>query len=204
MSGPDSPNGSKHNKGVVAIVGCSSNMMTESRSITATVTAVTHVMPICKHSMDTATTRKRGSTGTISRSVCVISIRILRSGVKRKFHAPFWNSGRRSDPPIDCNRLNLTIRQHVAAVGRRVSTLCKGEDGVRQQLALYPMYYNFCLSHTSLRQPLPLPEPTNGTGSAKRWQPQTPAMAAGLTDHVWTLREVLLFRVPPWPQPAGV
>ena len=34
-------------------------------------------------------------------------------------------------------RLNLTIRQHVAAVGRRVSTLCKGEDGMRQQLALY-------------------------------------------------------------------
>src|SRR5438128_576147 len=31
-------------------------------------------------------------------------------------------------------RLNLTIRQHVAAVGRRVSTLCKGEDGVRSQL----------------------------------------------------------------------
>jgi len=29
-------------------------------------------------------------------------------------------------------------------------------------------------------------------------------MAAGLTDHVWTLREVLLFRVPPWPQPAMV
>jgi IS1 family transposase len=101
-------------------------------------------------------------------------------------------------------RLNLTIRQHVAAVGRRVSTLCKGEDGIRQQLALYHMYYNFCLPHTSLRQPLPLPEPTNGTGSAKQWQPQTPAMAAGLTDHVWTLREVLLYRVPPWPQPSGV
>jgi hypothetical protein len=33
-------------------------------------------------------------------------------------------------------RLNLAIRQHVAAVGRRVSTLCKGEDGLRQQLAL--------------------------------------------------------------------
>src|SRR5215468_600951 len=31
-------------------------------------------------------------------------------------------------------RLNLTIRQHVAAVGRRVSTLCKGEEGLRQQL----------------------------------------------------------------------
>jgi len=101
-------------------------------------------------------------------------------------------------------RVNLTIRQHVAAVGRRVTTLCKGEAGLGQQLVLYQVYYNFCLPHTSLRLPLPHPEPTNGTGSAKRWQPQTPAMAAGLTDHVWTLREVLLFRVPPWPQPAGV
>jgi IS1 family transposase len=101
-------------------------------------------------------------------------------------------------------RINLTIRQHVAAVGRRVSTLCKGEDGMWQQLALYHAYYNFCLPHASLRQALPQPEPTNGSGSVKRWQPRTPAMAAGLTDHVWTLREVLLFRVPPWPQPAGL
>jgi IS1 family transposase len=101
-------------------------------------------------------------------------------------------------------RVNLSMRQHVAAVGRRVSTLCKGEEGLHQQLALYHMYYNFCLPHASLRHPLLPPAPTHGTGSAKRWQPRTPAMAAGLTDHVWTLREVLLFRVPPWPQPAGV
>jgi IS1 family transposase len=99
-------------------------------------------------------------------------------------------------------RINLTIRQHVAAVGRRVSTLCKGEDGMRQQLAVFHCYYNFCLPHASVRQPLPQPAPTHGGGSAKQWRPCTPAMAAGLTDHVWTLREVLLFRVPPWPQPA--
>jgi IS1 family transposase len=101
-------------------------------------------------------------------------------------------------------RLNLSIRQHVAAVGRRVSTLCKGEDGLRQQLALYHVYYNFCLPHASVRQPVPQPVHTNGTGSATQWRPCTPAMAAGLTDHVWTLREVLLFRVPPWPQPVGL
>jgi IS1 family transposase len=100
-------------------------------------------------------------------------------------------------------RLNLSIRQHVAALGRRVTTLCKHEDGLRQQLTLYHVYYNFCLPHGSLRVPWPQPLPTNGTGSAKQWRPSTPAMAAGLTDHVWTLREVLLFRVPPWPQPAG-
>src|SRR5262252_3793315 len=97
-------------------------------------------------------------------------------------------------------RLNLTLRQHVAAIGRRVSTLCKGEAGLDQQLALYHSYYNFCLPHGSLRQPLPQPVPTNGTGSAKQWRPCTPAMAAGLTDHVWSLKEILLFRVPPWPR----
>jgi IS1 family transposase len=101
-------------------------------------------------------------------------------------------------------RINLTIRQHVAAVGRRVSTLCKGEDGMRQQLALYSVYYNFCLPHASLRQPLPQLVPLHSMGSAQQWRPCTPAMAAGLTDHIWTLGEVLLFRVPPWPQPAGV
>jgi IS1 family transposase len=98
-------------------------------------------------------------------------------------------------------RVNLSLRQHVAAVGRRVATLCKGEEGLRQQLALYHVYYNFVLPHASLRQPVAEPVPTNGKSSAKVWRPCTPAMAAGLTDHVWTLKEVLLFRVPPWPQP---
>jgi hypothetical protein len=83
-------------------------------------------------------------------------------------------------------------------------TLCQGEEGVRQQLVLYHTYSNFCLPHTSLRLPLPQPDPTNGNGSATRWQSQTPAMAAGLTAHVWTLREVLRLRVPPWPQPQAV
>jgi len=54
-----------------------------------------------------------------------------------------------------------------------------------------------------LRLALGEPEPSNGTGSAKRWRPRTPAMAAGLTDHVWTLHEVLMFRLPPWPQPCA-
>jgi IS1 family transposase len=101
-------------------------------------------------------------------------------------------------------RLNLDIRQRVAAVGRRVNTLCQGEDGLRQQLVVYHAYYNFCLPHASLRQLLPVPEPTNGSGSAKVWRPCTPAMAAGVTDHVWSLKEVLLYRVPPWPQPQTV
>jgi IS1 family transposase len=101
-------------------------------------------------------------------------------------------------------RLNLDIRQRVAAVGRRVNTLCQGEDGLQHQLAVFHVYHNFVLPHASLRQPLLAPEATNGSGSAKVWQSCTPAMAAGLTNHVWTLQEVLLHRVPPWPQPHAV
>ena len=97
-------------------------------------------------------------------------------------------------------RLNLDIRQRVAAIGRRVNTLCQGETGLRDQLALFQGYHNFVLPHASLRQRLLLPEATNGCGSAKMWRPCTPAMTAGLTDHVWSLKEVLLYRVPPWPQ----
>jgi len=53
------------------------------------------------------------------------------------------------------------------------------------------------LPHRRLRQPLPEPEPTRGSGSLRRWQPVTPARAARLTDHVWTTTELLSYRVPP-------
>jgi hypothetical protein len=98
-------------------------------------------------------------------------------------------------------RLNLDICQCVAAIGRRVNTLCQGEAGLQDRLVLFQVYHNFVLPHASLHQRLPSPEATSGSGSAKMWRPCTPAMAAGLTDHVWSLKEVLFYRVPPWPQP---
>jgi hypothetical protein len=101
-------------------------------------------------------------------------------------------------------RRNLDIRQRVAAGGRRVKTLCQGEDGLRQQLTVSHAYSHGCLPPSSVRPPLLVPEATNGRGSAKVWRPCTPAMAAGLTDHVWSLAEALRYRVPPWPQPQLV
>jgi hypothetical protein len=46
-----------------------------------------------------------------------------------------------------------------------------------------------------VQEPLPTPEPTRGSGSPRKWRPVTPAMAAGLTDHVWTTNELLSYRV---------
>jgi hypothetical protein len=98
-------------------------------------------------------------------------------------------------------RLNLAFRQPGAAIGRRVITLCKHDAGWRQPLALFQVYHNFVLPHASLRLPLPALAAIPETGAIKRWQARTPAMAAGLTDQVWSLRALLMFRVPLWPQP---
>ena len=97
-------------------------------------------------------------------------------------------------------RVNRTLRAHVPGLGRREEGLAKTESALRQRGKLVMGYYNLCLPHTSLREPLPKPIPTKGTGSPKKWQPRTPAMAADLTDHVWSVGEFLLFRVPPWRQ----
>ena len=99
-------------------------------------------------------------------------------------------------------RSNLTLRQHVAAIGWRVITLAKTDTGLLAQLYLFQAYYNLCLPHASLRQSLPLALIDVSDRGAQHWQKTTPAMAAGITNHVWTLRELFLFRVPPWHQPA--
>src|SRR5262249_8478637 len=68
-------------------------------------------------------------------------------------------------------RLNLSLRQRVAAMRRRSATSCKSEDGLGQQLALFQVYHNFVLPHASIRQPVAESIPTHGTGSAKVWRP---------------------------------
>jgi len=97
-------------------------------------------------------------------------------------------------------RVNLTLRAHIPALGRKVFSFAKTTLGLTQQVNLTRTYYNFCLPHLALRLQLPQPLPTKGNGSPQLWQSRTPAMAAGITDHVWTVQELLLFRVPPWPQ----
>jgi IS1 family transposase len=99
-------------------------------------------------------------------------------------------------------RVNLTLRSHLPALARKVLSFAKRPEGLRQQVSLGQTYYNFCLPHATLRLALPQPRPTKGTGSPQRWSNRTPAMAAGLTHHLWTVQELLLYRVPPWRQEA--
>jgi len=94
-------------------------------------------------------------------------------------------------------RLNLSIRQHISALGRKVISLAKTQSGLTAQVNIYQAYYNLCLPHSSLR--LPLPEAQGAV--SRKWSQRTPAMAAGVTHSIWRMEELLLFRAPPWHQP---
>ena len=75
--------------------------------------------------------------------------------------------------------------------GRKVrKTYCFSKDwGVHQAATYFTMYsYNFCWPVRTLRQ----------RGSDDHWQARTPAMAAGLTDHVWSLSEWLGYPSVQW------
>jgi IS1 family transposase len=93
-------------------------------------------------------------------------------------------------------RENLALRQHNRRLTRKTNAFSKELPWWEKQLWLSLAYTHLVLPHDSLGQALPMVEPTRGTGSPRRWQPRTPAMAAGLTDHVWTTDELLSYRVP--------
>jgi hypothetical protein len=64
-----------------------------------------------------------------------------------------------------------------------------------KQLWVSLAYYHLVLPHKRLQEPLLIPEPTRGSGSLRKRRPVTPAMAAGITDHVWTTNKLLSYRV---------
>jgi len=78
---------------------------------------------------------------------------------------------------------------------RRTNGFSKDLTWFEKQLWVFLAYYHLVLPHKRLQEPLPTPEPTRGCGSPRQWRPVTPAMAAGMTDHIWTTNELLSYRV---------
>ena len=96
-------------------------------------------------------------------------------------------------------RMNLTLRHLVSRLRRKGLTFSKKREWLVWHLQLALAYYHFVRPHRSLRRRLPAPLPTRGNGSPKKWTQRTPAMAAGLTDRVWTMEELLMYHVPMQP-----
>jgi hypothetical protein len=95
-------------------------------------------------------------------------------------------------------RHHLTVRPHARRMGRQVQACSSAPDDLEPQRTLACAYDHVVVPHRGLRRRLPRSLPTKGGhGSRQQWQPVTPAMAARLTDHVWTMDEWLSVRVPP-------
>lgn len=92
-------------------------------------------------------------------------------------------------------RLNATFRCRLYALVRRGRCLVRQMPMLAHGMYLVGSFYNFCSEHQSLRQACYEPD--------RRWRQRTPAMAAGITNHCWSMAELMTLRVPPprWQPP---
>lgn len=88
-------------------------------------------------------------------------------------------------------RLNLTLRRENASLQRKTLSFAKDEGELKAHLALQTAYYHFVRPHLSLRERV---VESADNKSPRKWQKRTPAMSANLTDHIWSLRELLTFK----------
>jgi hypothetical protein len=86
-------------------------------------------------------------------------------------------------------RNNLTLRQSVGRLVRKALSFSKNVHFLQRHIDLDDAIYNFVKPHRALRRRL-----RSGKPGSRKWQQLTPAMAAGLTDHIWSLEELLMFR----------
>lgn len=87
-------------------------------------------------------------------------------------------------------RFNATFRTRFHPLARRSRTLARQSQTLNDAMYLIGCLYNFCDYHKSLRVRL-------WVGSHNyRWVQRTPAMVAGLTEHQWSVHELLSFKVP--------
>ncbi len=90
-------------------------------------------------------------------------------------------------------RLNATLRERLAPLGRRRRTPAHGAALVASGLHLLRLAYNYCWSHEALC--------LRAIGTGHRYLERTPAMAAGLADRPYHLDDLL--RTPAHPIPLA-
>lgn len=85
-------------------------------------------------------------------------------------------------------RLNLTFRNSLARFIRRTMNFSKEMQMHAHAIDFFQAWYNLVKPHQSLR--------VRVDDGIRKWKQRTPLMAEGLADHVWTLEELLTFKVP--------
>jgi len=86
-------------------------------------------------------------------------------------------------------RNNLTVRNGVSRLIRKTIDFSKCLNSLIMHLCLFFAWFNLVKPHDALKIEI--------LDSRQRWKQRTPAMAANLTDHIWTLEELFMFKPPP-------
>lgn len=84
-------------------------------------------------------------------------------------------------------RNNLTLREENGRLSRKTLAFSKNRRALQDQVDFWRAYANLVRVHRALRSP------AGQASGPRRWIARTPAMAARVTDHVWSLDELLTF-----------
>src|SRR3990172_2289890 len=123
------------------------------------------------------------------RRVVSVSYHIVRGTPETILTALVASGGGTTINTAYIERLNATFRSALASLVRRGRAIGRKDVVLTAGMYLVGCTYNFCCYHESLR--LAAPE-----GACHKWHERTPAMAAGLTDHRWTMGELLHYQIP--------
>lgn len=95
-------------------------------------------------------------------------------------------------------RFNGTTRERVACLTRKCRHAAQRLAALHTSMYLLGCTYNFCWPHQTLSRSTP-----DAQTGRRAWKARTPAMASGLTDHVWSIFELMSYRIapPPWIAP---
>lgn len=121
-------------------------------------------------------TRKKGRVVSVETKVIFgdperIAQKIAKSPVSHSINTSF------------VERSNATLRQDCRRLSRKSFGYSKKSEMLEAHLYLFSAYYHLCRPHFGLRQ--------RSTDGCRKWKKVTPAMAASITDHRWSVRELL-------------
>lgn len=123
--------------------------------------------------------------------------RVMRWGTLEALHIKLRGLGWRGIVQTAfVERVNLTVRRGIAMLARRSWSTAQTVAQLQDGFAWWRGYYHFVKPHGALRVALGVPRERGGQRIAQCFRARTPAMAAGLTNHRWTVVELLSHPVP--------
>jgi transposase-like protein len=128
------------------------------------------------------------------RRVVAVERRIIHGSAARVEQLRYHSQGDGVLNTAYIERLNATFRERLSSLTRRGRALARQTSTLQHGMYLIGTVYHFCTLHESLR----LAKTAGGAGVER-----TPAMAAGITDHGWSVQELLSYHVSPpcWTPP---